>query len=187
MDNKPEFSHIVQLSELGGRPLEIDLIANPQELAALKKRLIVEDIESFKAHVSLILLKNSDVNMTASFSAQVRQSCGVTLKPIVSEINYEFSITYRTIVEEEDEEEDEVFEDFENFVEPPDPLIDEKIDVGEALVEQLALEIDPFPRVKGAVFEGYVAGSEVVEKAYLEKKNPFAVLSKLKLKKDNKD
>ena len=41
--------------------------------------------------------------------------------------------------------------------------------------EQLALEIDPFPRAEGAEFPGYSSGPEPVEKA----KSPFAALEDL--------
>ena len=191
MNSAPEYSHIVQVSELGNRPLEINLAANAEQCAALAKRLSLSSIKSFKAQVFLTLLKNSDVDLKASFSVQVIQPCTVTLAPVSSDLKAKFSMTYTPVVEEDEEsEEDEVFEDLDDMVEPPEPLIDQKIDIGAALVEHLALEIDPFPRVKGAVFEGYVAGSKSEKESGFEKKNPFAALSQLQTKpktKKNKD
>lgn len=193
MNNAPEFSHIVQVSELGNRPLEINLTANDQQRAGLGKRLSLSSLESFKAKVFLTLLKNADVDVKASFTAQIIQPCTVTLEPVTSELQADFSITYSPVIEEDDEndgDDDEVFEDLDDMVEPPEPLIDQRLDIGEALVEHLALEINPFPRVKGAVFEGYVAGSKIENASDFEKKNPFAALSQLQTKplnKKNKD
>ena len=186
MDKMPEFSRIVQISELGSTPFELDISASSKECAALIERLAVDGLENLKAHVSLSLLENSDVDVSARFSACVTQPCAVTLTPVESKIKANFTITYSNDVEEEIEEEDETVEDYEPQADPPEPLIDEKIDVGAAVVEHLALEIDPFPRVKGAVFEGFVSGSKDVKAADFEKKNPFAVLSELKTKQENK-
>jgi len=187
MNSAPEFSHIVQVSELGNRPLELNLTANAQQRADLARRLSLTSLESFESQVFLTLLKSGDVDVKASFTAQVIQPCGVTLAPVESDLKAKFSITYSPVVEEEEEgEEEEVFEDLDNMVEPPERLIEQKLDIGESLVEHLALEIDPFPRVKGAVFEGYVAGSKSEKESGFEKKNPFAALSQLQTKPKNK-
>ena len=196
MNIDPEYSHIVQVSELGDRPLEIDLTANEQERAALTQRLKISSLEQFEAHVSLVLLKSGDVDVVASFKADVIQPCTVTLDPVTSNLSAEFKLTYSPFIEEDEgdeedeEDDDEVFEDLNNRRDPPEPLVDQKIDVGEALIEQLALEINPFPRVQGAVFEGYVSGSKSEKESGFKKKNPFAALSQLQTKplnKKNKD
>ncbi|HQT52251.1 MAG TPA: DUF177 domain-containing protein, partial [Phenylobacterium sp.] len=54
---------------------------------------------------------------------------------------------------------------------PPDVLADEEIDLSAYLIEQLALEIDPFPRKPGAVFEYAPDTTDL---------SPFAALKKLK-------
>jgi len=187
MDEKPEFSHIVQVCALGSSPLELDLSATAEQRVALAKRMNVDGLEDFQAHVSLILLKNSDVDMTATFSAKVRQPCVITTKPVISDLKATFSMTYSKVIEDDEEEDDEDFDDFESQYDPPEPLIDGQIDVGETLTEQLALEIPPFPRVKGAVFDGFETVSKTLSKEVFEKKNPFAVLSQLKEKPKNKE
>ena len=54
---------------------------------------------------------------------------------------------------------------------PPDVLEGEEIDVGAYVIEHLALELDPFPRKPGAVFEPPTAEPEP---------RPFDILSRLK-------
>ncbi|MBL4692975.1 MAG: DUF177 domain-containing protein [Magnetovibrio sp.] len=186
MDQKREFSRIVQLSELGSCPFELDVVATDEELKALEKRLLVDGLKNFKAHVSFALVAKTDVTASGTLSATVTQPCSVTLKPVTTDVSVNFSIQYTTEIEDEEDEDEESDDFFEEQADPPEPLIDEQINIGEALVEQLALEIDPFPRVQGAVFEGFVSKSKDISDHEFEKKNPFAVLSQLKENPKNK-
>jgi uncharacterized metal-binding protein YceD (DUF177 family) len=54
---------------------------------------------------------------------------------------------------------------------PPDVLEGETIDVSGYVLEHLALELDPFPRKPGAVFENPLPTAEI---------SPFAALKALK-------
>ena len=56
---------------------------------------------------------------------------------------------------------------------PPDVLEDDVIDVSGYVLEHLALELDPFPRKAGAVFENPLPTAEI---------SPFAALKSLKPK-----
>ena len=57
-------------------------------------------------------------------------------------------------------------------VDPPDPIIDGKIDLGALLVEFVALGLDPFPRKPGVVFD-FKDEADVIE-------HPMAALARLK-------
>ena len=59
---------------------------------------------------------------------------------------------------------------------PPEPLEGGKIDMGEAAAEHLALVLDPFPRVPGAVFETAEEGKRDEDEAV---SSPFAALARL--------
>jgi hypothetical protein len=52
----------------------------------------------------------------------------------------------------------EVFLDLTNDL-PAEPLTEDVLDLGAASAEQLALELDPYPRKPGAVFEGVPDGA----------------------------
>jgi uncharacterized metal-binding protein YceD (DUF177 family) len=66
---------------------------------------------------------------------------------------------------------------------PPDPIYDGKLDLGEIATEHLALGLDPFPRDDNA--ESVVISTECDD---LEEKrpSPFAVLAQLNKKKLSK-
>ena len=186
LDVPPEFSRIVQVSELGDTPLHQDLTATPDECTALAKRFDVQGIVSLDAQVKLTLLPNKDVRVDTHFKAQLQQTCTVTLQPMKTKASADFSITYSPDADEFLGYDEEDLDTLDPQFEPFEPLIEEKIDIGEAIAEQFALEIDPFPRVKGTVFDGYSTGRKGAANAPLEKKNPFAVLSQLKTKQENK-
>src|SRR3546814_257107 len=60
---------------------------------------------------------------------------------------------------------------------PPEPILGDAIDVGEAVVQQLALSLDAYPRAPAAAMEGEAdSAPEVAE----TRPNPFAVLAKLR-------
>jgi len=185
MDINPEFSHIIHVSELRSGPLELDIVANAQELNALKDRFNVQDLSDFKGHIVLEKLENADVSVNGTFTAQIQQQCVVTLENVNSGVTGSFALIYSPdFIDKDDQEpeEEEEFEDINELSDTPEPLLDGKIDVGEALSQHLALEIDPFPRLKDAQFDGLVIGPKKDEEGAFEKKNPFQVLEKLKTK-----
>jgi hypothetical protein len=67
-------------------------------------------------------------------------------------------------------------------IDAADPIVDDTIDVGEIAAEQLALEIDPFPRAPGAVFDAPTSqdtpgnGKETAG----NRDHPFAILKQLR-------
>ena len=177
----PELSRIVRVEKLGLQEYTQDFQANDRELKALTERFKIESLDALSAQVSLQLLTNGDVLMSASFQARLTQTCVVTLNPIVSEISSIFTMTYTEGADAEGGRDEEEFVDLDDDIELSEAIIEGKIDIGEAVSEQLALEIDPFPRVKGAKFDGYFTGTKAESEQVPEKKNPFAVLSKLKV------
>lgn len=178
---KSELSRIVHVEKLGLQEFIQDIKANDRELKALAERFKIDSLDELSAQVSLQLLSNDDVLMTSSFQARVTQTCVVTLDSVTSDISSNFTMTYTDGPEAEGGHDEEEFADLDDDIELPEPIIGGKIDIGEAIAEQLALEIDPFPRVKGATFDGYFTGTEAEKAQVPEKKNPFAVLSKLKV------
>lgn len=184
---KPEFSRVVQVSDLGTHRKTLDIAAQPGELAALARRLGVHSLDGFEAQATLQILPNEDVRLDMLFEATVRQTCVVTLQTMKTKISTSFTTTYSDLSEESWGHDEEEFEDIDEDIEPPEPLIDGKIDLGEAAVEQLALEIDPFPRVKGAKFDGYSTAPKDAAGEDTGKPNPFAVLAQLKPQPDKPD
>ena len=180
MAEKTEFSRPVQVEKLGLQDYSQKIKPRPEELVALAERLKVDRLDSLNAEISLKLLPGGDVLVEGSYAAHVSQTCVVTLEPVESDISADFTVTYSESAEEYFGAEDEDDADHDPEFDPPEPIEDGIIDIGEAVIQQLALEIDPFPRVKGATFDGFSAGAPIEDEPEVEKKNPFAVLSKLK-------
>jgi hypothetical protein len=103
--------------------------------------------------------------------ADIVQTCGVSLEDFPTSLSGEFTVhavprgsPHAT----EPQEEVEIDLDADD---PPDVLETDELDLGAYVVEHLALEIDPFPRRPGAVFEAPAPEAEA---------SPFAALLKLK-------
>ncbi len=173
----PEFSRPVDVERLDGKMRVERLEATEEERRAVAGRLGLDALEALTAEVRLSLLAHGDfVRAEGRFSARVRQTCSVTLAPVVSTLEESFSRTYGFVDVEEAKPGQEIELEPEGE-EPPDPILEGMVDLGELVVEELSLAVDPFPRADGAVFDAAAAG--VAE----DKENPFAVLAKLR--KDN--
>lgn len=173
----PEFSRLLVVSEMPGGAEARAIEASPEERAVLAKRFDLISLDSLTAVLSLEEEAGGLVRLAGRFEARLVQTCGVTLAPVPGEVRGTLERLYapaglipEALVEEEMDGED-----------LPDPIgADGTIDLGEAVAEQLGLGIDPFPRAPGAAFEGYSSGGDEAQR----RDSPFAVLEKLREKKD---
>ncbi|MGE5546535.1 MAG: YceD family protein [Solirubrobacterales bacterium] len=174
-----EFPRPVRAEQVPNPGLELDIVADPTERAALAHRFGIVAVESLTAHLRLKPFRSGEViRLTGKLSADVVQTCVVTLEAVPGHVEEEIDMTFGHAPSAEDDEADlELsFEDED----PPDPIVGGIIDVGEAVAEHLALALDPFPRKPGA------SVPEAPEPAPDEdaKPNPFAVLARLRQKKE---
>jgi uncharacterized metal-binding protein YceD (DUF177 family) len=175
----PEFSRPVQVDHLPAKISRRNIVAEPSECAALARRLDLIELVSLSAKLSLEPLSRTGlIRVNGRLTAEVVQACVVTLQPVAATIDEEFELTFGPPEAELDAaEEIEVSWDADD---PPDPIIDGAIDLGEVVVEHLALALEPFPRAPEAVFEP----PPEVQDAPEAKANPFAVLASLRQKKE---
>lgn len=162
------FSETVRLNEIGERltrTLEPDAAARTRIAKAL-------DLASLDSLVGQLTVEPAmeGWRLTGRVMAEAVQTCGVTLEPLPVSIDETFSVD---LVEHEPEtpEDDEIEIDMD--VDTPDVIQDGKIDLGAYLVEELSLNLDPFPRKPGAEFEQPPEPTEI---------SPFAVLKAFKAK-----
>ncbi|WP_245651135.1 YceD family protein [Paramagnetospirillum marisnigri] len=155
--------------------------AEPAERAAVARRLDLVELTSLVAMVELKPLARSGfIAVNGRLTARVVQTCGVSLLPVAAVVEEEFHLTFappEAMLEEA--EEIELSLDAED---PPDPIEDGIIDIGEVVVEHLALALDPFPRAPGVTFEAPPEPEDEPE----TKPNPFAVLARLHPRKGGK-
>lgn len=146
-----EFSRPIAVERLPLEGKRVEIVATEEERNALARRFGVDTLERLSADVHLAPFANGElVRVSGRLSAAVTQTCGVTLAPVFSDIAEEFELSYAFAPEPVHGREIELDVAGED---PPEPIEDGVIDVGEVVAEQLALAIDPFPRAPDAAFE----------------------------------
>lgn len=176
---------MIDIENIERQELTFSIEASPEERSALAQRFRVISIDSLGAGGRLVEGANhSRVNLHARLEAEVTQRCVVSLEEVVQRINVDFSREYdREAVDEwgplADGGEDILLslesDDFPELIEGG------TIDVGEVVAEQLALELDPFPRTTEATTDELTrscARTDPDEEAM----NPFAALATIKEK-----
>ena len=169
-----EFSRPIEVDGIGARERGFAIEADPVEREALAHRLGLIDLPALSARLRAKWVAGGTLlRLRGVLSADVVQECVVTLEPVPAHIEEEFELFYCTATLPMSEE---VVLDLEG-PDPPDPIENGTIDIGEAVAEQLALALDPFPRADGAVFDQVEKDS-----APIARPSPFAALAALKKK-----
>lgn len=175
-----EFSHPVEVTNLpsGGRTYK--LTASEEECADVAKRLGLLSVSELKCALFLKKESGGFIRVSGDFNADITQACVVTLSPISSQIREEVSMTF---MEDPDDTRNRKRGGGEELVsvdeDDPPELVDEgRIDLGELVVEQLVLALNPYPRAEGVDFDAKVWGLEEDDDA-VSGPNPFAALKKL--------
>ncbi len=172
---RPEFSRRVEVNKIGTTASAAAIEATPAERAALAARFDLPEIPSLRADVTLRRVGDGGLaRVTGHLSAEVVQTCVISLEPFAARVEEDFELLFGG--EAGQEEAEVVIEMGEE--EPPEPIRGGAIDIGEAVAEQLALALDPFPRKPGVAFDGYSVGGAPEQDA--ERPNPFAKLAQLK-------
>lgn len=169
--DSPLWSHTVTLADISRGLKPVELTADAATRVAVARELGLERLDSLTAKVrAKPWLDGAEIR--GSLSADVTQICSLTGEPFEQTLTSDFMV--RAVPEGSDaapkSESLEVDIDPEGE-DPPDVLTAEKVDLAAYVVEHLALEVDPFPRKPGAVYEPPVEDNVL---------SPFAALSKLK-------
>lgn len=171
---EPEFSRVVEVTHIGVNGLQLALEASAGERAALAARFGLEAIDRLAAELRLTTGAGmAVVYARGRLSADIVQTCVVTLEPVHNSVSADVDITFAATGAAEGGEVafDPTDED------PAEPMVDGRIDLGEALAQQLSELIDPYPRAPGAALDPADLGNaaEIQE-------NPFAALAPLRAK-----
>jgi len=145
--------------------------ATPDELAAAASALDLLACKSLAATYSIVPTANGRYHLSGTLRAEVVQACVVTLEPIEAEVRGDFERRYLPRAEFKPGEASAHDIQIDPEGEDPAEILEREIDVGEILVEELSLALDPYPRKLGVEF---VPQQDTVAKP----ENPFAVLAK---------
>jgi hypothetical protein len=149
MTEHPEFSRPVERTALAAGPVKEQIEATEAERAALARRFGLVALPELRADVTLTPTAAGQVRLDAHLTARVVQSCVVTLEPIEAEVAESFTVYFAEAAPQPAGAVDLPVDD-EAW---PEPILDGRIDMGEAVAQQLALSLDPYPRAPGARFE----------------------------------
>lgn len=170
-----EFSRIVTLDRLGEHKIAERIEATVEERALVSARLGLLGLDSLSADCRLSPGLGGLIVVDGRWAAELTQACVVTLEPVHQSLSGDFQVSYQTLVAGT-KVESEVLVDPEAD-DPPEPLPGEGIDLGELVVQELAVSLDPYPRVDGAVLPDRYRPSEDEGET-----SPFAALKVLKSK-----
>lgn len=155
----------------------VEVEATPAEREALAAAYDLPAIASLTAHLSLSK-RGPVIRVVGTLNARLTQICVVTMEPFDSDMSDDIELEFAppAYVTEAWERlaQLEASGSTEEAPEPPDQILDGKIDLGALTAEALALALDPYPKKPGAAFEGPTDAGPRPEES------PFAVLARLK-------
>ena len=202
-----EFSRPIAVTRLEPGELTETISAREEELKALAARFGLVALESLSAVVTLRRVgRGPVVEVEGRLVGEAVQSCIVTLEPLTNRVEESFLLTFAPARQvrplqdlpggdaapkrgakpnarraAEAEEPDLEAQALAFGEEPPEPLIGGMIDIGEAVAQQFALALDPYPRKPQAKLEDVIGAREGVSVGVKETGvgRPFAALERL--------
>ena len=170
------FRRMIAIAKVGEGGLVQKITVGPNDLPRIAAYLDLAAIGTLSAEMTLTRWRARGIRVNGKVKADVVQTCVVTLDPVPERIEAEFERRFLPVesLPKSYAEQQEVLVDLEGE-DPPEP-VEREIDLGEVLIEELALSLDPYPRKPGVEFR---ADEEPDGKP---RKSPFAVLAKLKPK-----
>lgn len=170
--NSPEveFSRPIPVEQIGVQETVRQVVANASERARLAERFGLIALDRLQATMQLQRIPGGLIRLRGHLEADVMQSCVVTLEPVPAQLSENFTLNFvpgradrgGEIVISVDEED------------PPEPIAEGHIDLGETVAQQLAVSLDPYPRSRQA--PAVNEGEPVVAGESDTKRGPFAVL-----------
>ncbi len=167
------FSYPIKIEDLKQSDYKYELKADVEELEDITQVLQVEKVHEFEAEIFLKLTnRTNNLRVWGRVNAKIELKSVITLNNFIKdyevpfELNFDTRATYNDIKELECNIEDEV----------PDIIENGCINLADIAIEQVALNLEDYPRAEGEIFDGSLY-CDIEEP---KKENPFAVLKKLK-------
>lgn len=174
----PPLRWLLDVREVAARGLTGERAASPEEKSALSQFLDLLAVNRFHVQYTLTPRSGGKARLRGSLSAEVEQACVLTRESIAAVVTHDFDVEFwpaEAIAAFEPDPETAYGADDPD---PPEPLVDGRIDLGGLATELLAVNLDPYPRAPGAEFK------PLTDDIGSASGNPFAVLSKLKSRGD---
>ncbi len=186
-----EWSYLVKIEELGNNPKTFNFKADEQQRIDMARRFGIVSVESAQASVTLQPIGGGSIHAIGSVSADVTQSCVVSLMPVQTHAEDEFegwfgdknkALSFAKAKSDREAKKGQTeIEILEESVDP-EPIINGKIDIGELATQYLSLALEPFPKIEGVAYEFGPPESEKGEEGASLRKSPFEALKDWKEK-----
>jgi uncharacterized metal-binding protein YceD (DUF177 family) len=172
---RPEFSRTVRVDQIGREPKRRHIEASAAECARLAERLGLAELKRLVADLELRRLGGGRIELAGELEAELVQLCVVTLEPLPARIRESIALEFLELPAGAEEPSGASVIALDQ-AEPPEPIREGTIDLGEAVVQQLAVAIEPYPRAPGAVAQW--PGKESEDEAESAGRRPFAGLDR---------
>lgn len=142
----------VAVGDIPQAGLKVELEADEVARRAIARAAGVEAVPRLQAAFYLQPRALDEVHVTGAVSATVKQTCVVTLEPVINEVVEEIDLVFAPSARTDTKVDGGGLEQI-GGTEMPEPLIGGVVDLGAVATEFLVLGIDPYPRKPGAVFK----------------------------------
>jgi len=154
----------VLLADVPDTGLHLELEAPADVRVGLAELAGVRSLPELTASFE-VTRRGAGLRVLGHITARVGQTCVVTLEPVENAVEEDIDLLFLPGIAEpraQGDTEDEL----------PEPLVDDRVDLGVIATEFLVLGIDPYPRKPGAAFESPQTDTDAP--------HPFAALAALK-------
>ncbi|MGE0096443.1 MAG: DUF177 domain-containing protein [Alphaproteobacteria bacterium] len=179
--HQTEFYRPFDTGEMSEDAAEREISANDAERAALAQRFGLQALDRLSATLTVRRVRDDMFHVSGRLSAAVVQQCVVTLEPLRSSLDEPVAVTFaksRTIVAKGKAGVTGAEGGLED--DGPETMEGDLIDLGEAVAQQLAISLDPYPRAPGASLEAVLPRGPAAETGEEKRPSPFAVLETLR-------
>lgn len=159
---RPELCRPLAVDRVGPGGLAIEVRADGAECTALAARMAIPAVIDLRCDFDLTAIPGAVVLAEGHLRARVVRVCVVTLEEFEMLTEERFRLRFVPAGRESDDDDPESDDEI--------PYGGAVIDLGEATAEQLALALEPYPRMPGAALPEAAGEAE---------EPPFAVLARL--------
>jgi uncharacterized metal-binding protein YceD (DUF177 family) len=175
-----EFYRPFDTGEMSDDAVEREISANDAERVALAQRFGLQALDRLSATLTMHRVRDDMFHVSGRLSAAVVQQCVVTLEPVRASLDEPVAVTFvkPKAAAKKGKAGAEAVDGLEG--EGPEIMAGDLIDLGEAVAQQLAVSLDPYPRAPGASLEAVLPPALAMEKEEEKRPSPFAVLEALR-------
>lgn len=168
-----DWSHTVR--DIPGAGLSTERTATPDECRRIAVLLDILGVEALSVKYRIKPAGGGQYRLSGDLDARVVQACVVTLEPVEARIKSPFEVVLvpaEMLADTAKDDDAATDDDLDTPV--TEPIENGVIDMGRIIYEELASQLDPYPRRPDASFDW------TDEKAEASKTHPFAELARLR-------